>query len=91
MLRRAAGLGTAPGDGDNPCCLWSSAALTCVGAQPQGAGGAAGGLSLPLGSVIPSVTQARGGEVSERQKGFLFSRCFIMGLLVPKRCFELIW
>ena len=24
------------------------------------------------------------------QKGLLFSRCFIMGLLVPKRCFELI-
>lgn len=68
LVLSTAQLGTVPGD--DCCCPWSSAALTW-GCSALGGWGLQGSAPHP-GSVIPRVTQPRGGEVSERQRGFYF-------------------
>lgn len=62
---------------------------THVSAQPWGAGGS---WAQPLTQALSFQGHpAKRGRGEQEVKGFLFSRCFIMGLLVPKKCFKLIW
>lgn len=54
--------------------------------SPRGLGAA--GLSPSPRLSHPQGDPAKRGRGEREAKGFLFSRCFIMGLLVPKKCFE---
>lgn len=86
LVLNTAQLETVPGG--HCCCPWSSAALTW-GCSVSGLGAA--GLSPSPRLCHPQGNPAKRGRGEREGKSFLFSRCFIMGLLVPKKCFKSIW
>lgn len=81
LVLSTAQLGKVPGD-------TIAAQFSHGGAQPWGLGAA--GLSPSPRLCHPQGDPAKRGRGEREAKRFffLFSRCFIMGLLVPKKCFE---
>ena len=87
MLSRAAGSGPAPGDGDDPCCPRSSAALPRVGAQPWGAGGLEG--SAPVGLCHPPGDPGKRGRGEREAKGLFIFKMFYNGIISSQEVFQI--